>query len=270
MSSGNAMALMLCILAGIMKDGTSGSGITALVVCIAAMFGIGLLNGVSVAYFKLPPIIATFATSYIYLGASLFIMPSPGGGCASWVRAFYSFDSVKNMPEALRAFGDMIPTGVLMIVAVVIIWYIISKKKLGRYIYAVGSNRNIAYESGVKTVKVQIMAYLFDAFCCMLAALFLVGQNQSGSARLGDALTLRSVAASIVGGISLAGGSGNVYVAIGGAAIISLVSKLIAFSGINSDYQTLVSGLILLIAVASPAIIRLVKTVASKEGKANG
>ena len=68
----------------------------------------------------------------------------------------------------------------------------------------------------------------------------------------------------------MAGGSGNVYVAIGGAAIISLVSKLIAFSGINSDYQTLVSGLILLIAVASPAIIRLVKTVASKEGKANG
>ena len=173
------------------------------------------------------------------------------------------------MPAALKAFGDKIPTGVLMIVGVIVLWYIISRKKLGRYIYAVGSDRNIAYDSGVKTVKVQIMAYVFDAFCCMLAALFLVGQNQSGSARLGDALTLKSIASAIVGGVSLAGGTGNVYVAIGGAAIISLVSKLISFSGINSDYQTLVSGIILLVAVSSSAIIRLVKTLTAKEGKEN-
>ena len=269
MSSGNAMAFMLCILAGIMKSATPGRGVIALLICCLAMVGIGLLNGVSVAYFKLPPIIATFATSYIYLGAALFIMPSPGGSCANWMRVFYKFSSVENMPAALKAFGDKIPTGVLMIVGVIVLWYIISRKKLGRYIYAVGSDRNIAYDSGVKTVKVQIMAYVFDAFCCMLAALFLVGQNQSGSARLGDALTLKSIASAIVGGVSLAGGTGNVYVAIGGAAIISLVSKLISFSGINSDYQTLVSGIILLVAVSSSAIIRLVKTLTAKEGKEN-
>ncbi len=269
MSSGNAMAFMLCLLAAIMKDGTDGNGVIAIVVCFVVMLLIGLLNGISVAYFKLPPIIATFATSYIYLGAALFIMPSPGGGCANWVRAFYKFSSVEGAPGALAAIGDAIPTGVFMIIGIVFMWYVISRKKLGRYIYAVGSNRNIAYDSGVKTVKVQIMAYVFDAFCCMLAALFLVGQNQSGSARLGDAMTLKSIASAIVGGVSLAGGSGNVYVTIGGAAIISLVSKLISFSGISSDYQTLASGIILLAAVSMSAVIRLVKTLTSKEGKTN-
>ena len=98
MSSGNAMAFMLCILAGIMKSATPGRGVIALLICCLAMVGIGLLNGVSVAYFKLPPIIATFATSYIYLGAALFIMPSPGGSCANWMRVFYKFSSVENMP----------------------------------------------------------------------------------------------------------------------------------------------------------------------------
>ncbi len=269
MSSGNAMAFMLCILAAIMQDGSDGSGAVAIVVCFIAMIGIGLLNGVAVAYFKLPPIIATFATSYIYLGAALFIMPSPGGGCANWVRGFYKFSSVEGAPGVLTAIGNAIPTGVFMIIGVVIIWYVISRKKLGRYIYAVGSNRNIAYDCGVKTVKVQIMAYIFDAFCCMLAALFLVGQNQSGSARLGDAMTLKSIASAIVGGVSLSGGSGNVYVTIGGAAIISLVSKLISFSGISSDYQTLASGIILLAAVSMSAVIGLVKKLTSRGGEKN-
>lgn len=268
MSSGNAMALMLCVLAAIMKTDSGVSGVIALIACAMVMLGIGLLNGVAVAYFRLPPIIATFATSYIFLGASLFIMPSPGGECAGWVRAFYKFSSFDAMPEWLKAFGAQVPTGLLMIVGVVIFWYVISRKKLGRYIYAVGSDREIAYDSGIKIVKVQIIAYIFNAFCCMLAALFLVGQNQSGSARLGDALTLRCIASAIVGGISLAGGTGNVYVAIAGAAIISLVSKFISFSGINSDYQTLVSGLILLLAVSSSAIIKAIKKI-TVGGKVN-
>ena len=267
MSSGNAMAFMLCILAGIMKSATPGSGVIALLVCCLAMVGIGLLNGVSVAYFKLPPIIATFATSYIYLGAALFIMPSPGGGCANWMRVFYKFSSVENMPSALKAFGDKIPTGVLMIVGIIVLWYIISRKNLVvismRWVLIVILHMIVV----LKPVKVQIYGVFVRCILLYVGCIVPGRTNQSGSARLGDALTLKSIASAIVGGVSLAGGTGNVYVAIGGAAIISLVSKLISFSGINSDYQTLVSGIILLVAVSSSAIIRLVKTLRAKEGK---
>lgn len=270
MSSGNAMSFMLCVLAGTMEKDNPQSGVIALVLCVLVMLIVGLVNGLAVGYFKLPPIIATFATSYIWLGAALFIMPSPGGVCVNWMRAFYKFSSVDNMPPALQSFGSYIPTGVLLIIAAVVIWFIVSRTKLGRYMYAVGSNRNIAYESGIKTVKVQIMAYMINSLFIMFAALFLVGENQSGSARIGDPLTLECIAAAIVGGVVLAGGKGNVFVAIAGAAIISLVTKLIYFTGISSDWQTLVSGLILLIAIASSAIIAAFKKLmAKREVRAN-
>jgi ribose transport system permease protein len=88
-------------------------------------------------------------------------------------------------------------------------------------------------------------AYIF------LAAVFFVGQNQSGDARMGDPLTLRSIAAAVVGGIALAGGRGNVFFALAGALILSLVNKIIFFANIPYAFQTLVSGVIIIAAIAS-------------------
>ena len=264
MSSGNALSFMLCILSATMHEENPMSGWIALLLCIIAMIGIGLINGLAVGFFKLPPIIATFATSYMWLGAALFIMPSPGGECVNWMRAFFKFSSVDNMPKMLKYIGGIVPTGVFLIILACLIWYVVSRTKLGRYIYAVGSNRNIAYDNGVKTAKIQIIAYLLNSLFIMFAALFMVGQNQSGSARIGDPLTLKCIASAVVAGVALTGGRGNVFVSIVGAAIISLVSKLIFFSNISSDYQTVVSGLILLIAVASSSIINAVKSAWAK------
>jgi ribose transport system permease protein len=84
-----------------------------------------------------------------------------------------------------------------------------------------------------------------------LAALFFVGQNQSGDARMGDPLTLRAIAAAVVGGIALAGGRGSVFFALIGALILSLVNKIIFFANIPYAYQTLVSGVIVILAIAS-------------------
>ncbi len=255
MSSGNAMSLMVCAMAAVMNTDKPGTGVLAIVVCALIAVGIGLANGIAVGFFRLPPLIATFATSYVWLGIALFIMPTPGGQCVNWMRAFYKFSSVKNIPAPLEAFGNTIPTGVLLIGGAIVIWFIISKTKMGRYMYAVGSNRNIAFETGIKTVRVQITAYLVNALFIMLAALFLVAENQSGSSRIGDPLTLQCIAAAIVGGILMTGGKGNVYVAIAGACIISLVTRLIYNIGLSSEWQTFISGLVLLLAVASSAII---------------
>lgn len=265
MSSGNAMSFMMCVMAYTMKEDNPASGWTALLLCVIVMILIGLVNGIAVGYFKLPPLIATFATSFIWLGAGLFLMPSPGGECVNWMRVFYKFSSVDNMPEPLKAFGDTIPTGVLLIIAVVVIWFVVRKTKTGRYMYAVGSNRNIAYDSGIQTVKIQITAYMLNSFCIMLAALFLIGQNQSASARIGDPLTLQCIAAAIVGGVLLTGGRGSVFMTIAGAAIMSLVTKLIYFMGVSGDWQTLVSGLILLLAIASSKIIEGVKGLSAEK-----
>jgi ribose transport system permease protein len=254
LSSGTSMALMLCVLTRIMKKDDPVTGVWALLVALGVMLGIGLLNGAAVGYLKLPPIIATFATSYIWFGIALFVTPTPGGESVNWMRAFFDFNAVNNMPDWLKAFGAVVPTSVLLILAGCVVWYIVSRTKTGRYMYAVGSNRVTAYQSGIKTAKIQTTAYILNSFFLLLCALFFTAQNQAGSARIGDPLTLQCIAAAVVGGIALNGGRGNVFLAIIGAVIMSLVGKIIFFANMPDAYQTLVSGVIIIIAIASSAV----------------
>jgi ribose transport system permease protein len=266
LSSGTAMSLMLCVLTSIMKKDDPSTGVIALLAAIGVMLVIGLVNGIAVGVLKLPPIIATFATSYIWLGIALFITPTPGGESVNWMRAFYDFSLVDGMPEALKSFGSVVPTAVLLIIGGALLWYFISRTRTGRYMYAVGSNRETAYQSGIRTGRIQTLAYVLNAVFLLLCALFYAAQNQAGSARIGDPLTLQSVAAAVVGGIALAGGRGNVFMAIIGAVIMSLVSKIIFFADIPSAYQTLVSGVIIIVAIASSAIYTTVSEKAILKG----
>ena len=130
-------------------------------------------------------------------------------------------------------------------------WAFVSKTRTGRYIYAVGSSNDGAYESGIDTARVQLKACLVNSIFILLAALFFVGQNQSGDARMGDPFTLRAIAAAVVGGIALTGGRGSVYFALVGALILSFVNKIIFFANISSAYQTLVGGAIVILAIAA-------------------
>lgn len=254
LSSGTGMALMLCVLTRIMKKDDPITGVYALLITIGVMLLIGCVNGIAVGYLKLPPLIATFATSYIWLGIALFVTPTPGGEAVNWMRGFYDISLIEGIPQGLYAFGKLIPTAVWLILFGCIVWYCVSHTKSGRYMYAVGSNRTIAFQSGINTGKIQLQAYLLNAFFMFLCALLFAAQNQAGSARLGDPLTLQAVAAAVVGGIALSGGKGNIYMAIVGAVIMSLVGKIIYFANIPNAYQTLVSGIIIIIAISTSAI----------------
>ncbi len=254
LSCGTSMALMLCVLARTMDAKDPVSGVWALVITAGVMLGIGLLNGFAVGYLKLPPIIATFATSYIWYGIALFVMPTPGGQAVNWMRAFFDFKAVTDMPDFFKSFGAVIPTSVLLVIGACILWYFVSRTKTGRYIFAVGSNRITAYQSGINTAKIQTTAYILNSFFLFLCALYFVAQNQAGSARIGDPLTLQAIAAAVIGGIALNGGKGNIFFAILGAIILSLVNKIIFFANLPDAYQTLVSGVIIIVAIASSAI----------------
>lgn len=266
LSCGTAMALMLCVLTRIMNPSDPASGGTALLITTGVMLGIGALNGVAVGFLRLPPIIATFATSYIWYGIALFVMPTPGGSCVNWMRAFFDFSAVTNLPAGLKSFGAAIPSSVLLVLAACIIWYIISRTRTGRYMYAVGSNRVTAFQSGINTARIQMLAYILNSLFLFFCALFLMAQNQAGSARIGDPLTLQAVAAAVVGGIALNGGKGNVFLAIVGAAILSFVNKIIFFANLPDAYQTLVSGVIIIVAISSSAIYASVNEKALLKG----
>jgi ribose transport system permease protein len=104
-----------------------------------------------------------------------------------------------------------------------------------------------------------MLACIINSVFIFLAALFFVGQNQSGDARMGGPLTLRSIAAVVVGGISLTGGRGSIYFALLGALTLSFVNKIIFFANIPNAYQTLVSGIIIIVAIAGPAYVMFSK-----------
>jgi len=252
LSAGTALSLFTCVLTTVMRKADPWSGALALAVVFAVAMAVGIINGIGIGYLRIPPVIVTFATSFIWLGAALFLRPTPGGEAVEWFKAFYNVGDIEGMSSpVLKAFTDVIPPALLLVVIGCVFWGIVSKTRTGRYIYAVGSSNDSAYESGIDTARVQLRACLVNSIFIVLAALFFVGQNQSGDARMGDPLTLRAIAAAVVGGIALTGGRGSVYFALVGALILSFVNKIIFFANISSAYQTLVGGAIVILAIAA-------------------
>lgn len=249
MSCGTSMALLLCIMTRIMDPERPESGIIALIAGLAAAAGIGLVNGIAVGYLRLPAVIATFATSYIWLGIALFVTPTPGGHQVEWFRGFYDLAQIPGM----EGIGKTFPTAVLWIALACAIWFVIKKTRTGRYIYAVGSNNESAYVSGINTGKIQTTAYMINALFLFFVAVYYAGQNGAGSANFGDTMTLQAVAAAVVGGVAMAGGRGSVYAAIAGALIMSFVGRIIYFANIPNAYQMLASGLIIIAAIGVSA-----------------
>ena len=251
LSAGSSLSLYTCILTFVMKEGRPETGFTAILITLAAAVIVGVINGIGIGYLRIPAVIATFATSYMWLGIALFIRPTPGGETVNWFKLFYKSSTVEELPGFLRAVGGIIPPSLVLVLLACLIWFIVKRMKTGRYIYAVGSQPECAYHSGIDTAKVQMQACIINSLFIFMAALFFVGQNQSGDARMGDPLTLKAVAAAVVGGTALSGGRGSVYFALLGALIMSFVSKIIFFAQIPYAFQTLVGGLIVIVAIAS-------------------
>jgi ribose transport system permease protein len=265
LSVGTALSLLTCVLTSVMKEGVPITGLYALVVTFAVAMAIGVINGVGIGYLRIPPVIVTFATSFIWLGIALFLRPTPGGETVGWFQAFYRIRNIETAPAFLKAFGEIIPPSLILILIGCLVWWIVSRTRTGRYIYAVGSNSQSAYETGINTAWVQMKACMINSAFIFLTALFFVGQNGSGDARMGDPLTLKAIAAAVVGGIALTGGRGSVYFALIGALIFSFVSKIIFFANIPNAYQTLFGGVIVIVAIAASQLVTLSR--AGKESK---
>lgn len=253
LSAGSTLSLLTCVMAYIMKKDDPITGVWAILAAIVVALLVGLVNGIGIGYLRLPPVIVTFATSYMWLGIALFLIPTPGGESVPWFQIFYNASSVPGAP----GFLNVLPPALILVLIGCAGWYILSRTRIARYLYAVGSNPDKAYASGIPTARIQTIACVINALFILLAALFFVGQNQSADARMGDPMTLKAVASVVVGGIALSGGRGSVYFAIVGALILSFVNKIIFFADIPNAYQTLVSGLIIIAAIVSSLLYTL-------------
>lgn len=237
LSVGAGISLINCILADTMSDNPAVS-LLALLLAFGVALAAGSINGLVVGYLKLPSLIATFATSAIWFGIALFLRPQPGGYMPPWVIKFYRFHI------------GVVTTSLLMVVVMMLVWWLIRKRRLGRYIYAVGSNAEAAFDSGVNTKRVILGAYIIGWVFTFMASFSITAQMSSGDAYMGTPFTLNSVAAVVIGGVALGGGRGSVLGAVFGAVILSLVLNIIYFAKIPSIYQEFVKGAIIVVALA--------------------
>lgn len=201
---------------------------------------VGVINGVLVVYGKMPSFIATLVTTNMIKGMNYIYSDGlPISGLSD------GFGQL-----ALGKIFGIIPYAVLLMFAVAIILYIFTTHTaLGRSFFAVGGNREAANLSGINTNFVAILAFVLSGVLSMVGALGLTSKTQSGNVTLGDNLLFDVMTICVLGGTSLTGGRGRIFGIIIGALFLQTITNIMVLMGINTYWQWVVKGVILVVVV---------------------
>ena len=264
LSVGAIMTLASCV-ASVMVNGTPAEMFFGMMVTLLVGAAFGLLNGLIVVYGRIQPIIATLATGAIAIGLALLIRPQPGGnvdGDISWAltNSVGDFADTYGLADGgqapwLQPFVN-IPVPLLLLFGVAcLVWLPIKRTVTGRTIYAVGSAEGAAYSSGLPIDRARIAAFTLAGFFAACGGLYLAIQTSTGNADVvqAGAYTLNSIAAVVLGGTALMGGTGGVIASIVGAMILRTVSFYFRILDIDPLLQPLIEGVVLLAAVSAVA-----------------
>jgi len=209
---------------------------------VAAGLAIGLIggafNGFCVAYLRFQPIVTTFATSVIFVGLALWVLPQAGGQVPP---DFYNVYSGATLG---------VPNVLIMIVAAILLAAVIARTRFYQALRATGGNMQAAFFTGLPVARVRLAAYALSGLFASLCGLALVGETASGDPLIGGALTLSSVTAVVLGGTSLAGCVGSVTGSVLGGLILGLINNVIFFAHVPFEWQGLIQGAIILAALS--------------------
>jgi ribose transport system permease protein len=236
----------------IVPESSNEQILLAIVVGAGAGVLAGAINGWCVAYLRLQPIVTTYATSFLYAGAALLILPRPGGAIPEWLDDLY-----KSTPLD-------IPFAVYIIVMVIGVWLLLRSTRFGQYLVATGGKAESAYTTGVPVNRIRLFSYMMCGLFAAVAALAYTMLTNSGNPRSGDEVTLISIVAVVLGGTRLSGGQGGVIGSVIGVITLSIFRNIISFADIDSWWQTLVYALIILAALAGPGLVRLLGQLAGR------
>jgi ribose transport system permease protein len=247
LSIGSMMALTSVISAALMKDQPGEFAIVVVVGVLVLGMVLGLVNGGLVVFTRVPDIVVTLAMSFVWAGCALLVLQRPGGGAADWLKALVS--------GALGS--EWIPkAAVVMLVIIAAIWLPISRTRLGLSIYAIGSNRLAAFRSGVSVGGTRVVAYVLTGLFAALGGLSLTASTGIGTPVPGP-YTMMSVAAVVLGGVSLAGGRGGVFGPIVGVMALQIIRTDMTFLKMDSNLATVLQGAILIGVVMIGSLVEL-------------
>ncbi len=247
LSIGSMMALTSVIAATLMKGQSEEFGVAVVLGVLLVGLVLGAVNGGLVVFTRVPDIVVTLAMLFVWAGCALLVRPRPGGGSAQWLKDLV-IGSIGNewIPKAAIA----------LVVVVAIIWIPVARSRLGLSIYAIGSNRLAAFRSGVSVGRTRFLAYCLTGLFAALAGLSLTASTGIGTPVPGP-YTLMSVAAVVLGGVSLAGGRGGIFGPIVAVVVLQLIRTDMTFLNVNSNLATVAQGVILIGVVMIGSLVQI-------------
>jgi len=239
LSVASVIALM-SVMAANMMAGQDSMVLSISLLCFTAAFLIGLLNGFLVTRLRIPSFIATLGTVLIVQG----------------IRFLYTGGAPKgSIPDALRFWGrgsvGPIPTPLILWVVIVIIAVFVERRTtFGRRLFAVGGKPAAANLSGVNVNRITVIAFVICSSLAGIAGLMLTGFQGLADNWLGRGYELDSIAAVVIGGTALSGGRGSVIGSVAGVLILTVLYNLVLLLGMDVEFQRIVKGLVIIVAVA--------------------
>jgi rhamnose transport system permease protein len=216
-----------------------------LVVVLGMALGavLGTFNGLIITFGKVPPIIATLGTLSIYRGLVFFY--SQG----TWINSF-------ELPASFKLLSKGTPLGlpnmvIIALLVAAVVYYFLNYTRTGRDIYAVGSNPDAAQFAGIRKQRITFLVYLISGLLSGLAAVLWISRFESAQTNTALGFELQTVAASVVGGVSISGGVGTVTGVLLGALLLGIIQNSLTLIRISPFWQLAAQGLLILIAVLS-------------------
>jgi ribose transport system permease protein len=238
------MATLSGMLGGIMMLQLHFPPYLALVASL--LFGIvfGVINGIIITRLKLNAMIVTIATQGVYAGVTLVI--SKGR-------------AIVGIPASIHFLGRGSVAGIpipfiIAIVILVLVLFVTQKTAFGRYMYAIGNNKDAAKILGINVNFIRTAVFGMMGGLSAVAGLLMITRLGNSQPSIGDIWVMNSIAASVIGGVALTGGIGNPFGAVLGACILSIIQNMIVLFNVNTYWQTAVSGFVVLIAISFDSV----------------
>lgn len=249
LSVGTGLAITSVVGAQVMSqlfaggDGVVGVSMAILGGCgagLAAVAVLGCVNGIGVAWLGVSPFIMTLATQSIGFGVALYLTGGvPVSGLPGSFSNWFGFGQWLGLPIPVWITAAML----------VVFYVLLNRTRFGQNLYAVGGNARAAALSGINTKRVLFLTYLVCALVVGVAGLLLTARLESGETNIGGTMALESIAACVIGGVSLQGGRGKMLGVLGGVLLLSIIERGLNLMRVEVFLQQVVQGLIILFAM---------------------
>jgi ribose transport system permease protein len=213
--------------------------LAAVVVAVAASVIPGLVNGFLIAWLRVPPFIGTLGMYGVARGVAFLLAGGTTVPVANETLSFLGNGRIGGFPVIV----------LVTVLALLVLHYLLSQTRFGQYVYAVGGNRAAAVRAGIDVRRVTLGIYVLSAACAAIGGVLYAGRFSAGAAQAGEPLLLDSIAAVVIGGASLFGGSGTIVGTLIGALIVAVIQYGLVFINVEPFWQFVAVGVVIIISV---------------------